>query len=82
MLLMAAITLALGQEPKAIRVLDTAPMEFVQQPTSPAVSSRLTSPQRCPTCTTVPRANKLAGRPGAALPRHPSPLGQAAAAAG
>jgi hypothetical protein len=45
-----------------------------QQPTTPAVPSRLTSRQQCPTCTTAARAVLLASTPGGCTPRHPPPF--------
>jgi hypothetical protein len=42
---------------------------LIQQPTSPAVPSRLTLGQQCRSCATSPRANLVASKPGGDIPR-------------
>ena len=51
---------------------------LIQQPTSPAVPSRLTLGHRCRGCTTVPGRSWWPVSPGGCTPRHPPPVGASA----
>src|SRR5215217_9658430 len=71
-----------GVRPNSPAVRCRLRRRLIQQPTSPAVPSRLTLGQRCRSCATSPRASLVASIPGGgASPRTPPPAARGPARA-